>query len=447
MTAPRIETGAVRTIRFLDERLGTANFLRRTINKIFPDNWSFMIGELALYCFVTLLLTGVYLTFFFEPSTEETTYRGSYEALRGVRMTRAYASALDLSFDVRAGLLMRQIHHWAALLFLATIVVHLGRVFFTGAFRKPREITYWIGVTMLVLALMEGYLGYSLADDLLSGMGLAIGYSVAASIPFVGANLAALLWGGPFPGSAAFWPRMYVAHVFLLPIAIGALLTVHLILVALRHHTQFRQQRETERRIVGAPLYPAQVPRSLGLMSVTAGALFLLVGMIYDRCHTRVIADLGGLQKVAPMLAATFMVVMLSSVGLPGLNGFAGEFLILLGSFGTRRWWTVAAASGVILAAVYLLWAYQRVFHGEPDEANAATPDLKLADGLVLAPLLAAIVFVGVYPKPMLERIEPAVDKLIAHVEQHSDYREPEVAKKGTGIQTPVAAESTEEHE
>jgi NADH-quinone oxidoreductase subunit M len=180
---------------------------------------------------------------------------------------------------------------------------------------------------------------------------------------------------------------------------------------------------------------------------VSTGALFLLVGMIYDRCHTRVVADLGGLQKVAPMLAAAFMVVMLSSVGLPGLNGFAGEFLILLGSFGTRRWWTVVAASGVILAAVYLLWAYQRVFHGEPKEATAAAPDLRLADGLVLAPLLAAIVFVGVYPKPMLERIEPAVDKLIAHVEQHSDYREPEVAKKGPGVQAPVAAESTEEHE
>ncbi|MCU1484096.1 MAG: nuoM [Actinomycetia bacterium] len=180
---------------------------------------------------------------------------------------------------------------------------------------------------------------------------------------------------------------------------------------------------------------------------VSTGALFLLVGMIYDRRHTRLIAELGGLQKVAPVLAAVFMVVMLSSVGLPGLNGFAGEFLILLGSFATRRWWTVVAASGVILAAVYLLWAYQRVFHGEPDEANAATPDLKLADGLVLAPLLAAIVFCGVYPKPMLERIEPAVDKLIAHVEAHSDYREPEVAKKGTGIQEPVAAEPTEEHE
>jgi NADH-quinone oxidoreductase subunit M len=153
--------------------------------------------------------------------------------------------------------------------------------------------------------------------------------------------------------------------------------------------------------------------------------------MIYDRRHTRLIADLGGIQKVAPVLAAVFMLVMLSSVGLPGLNGFIGEYLILLGSFGTFRWWTVVAAVGVILAAVYLLWAYQRVFQGTPNEENAATPDLKLADGLVLAPLLVAIVFLGVYPKPMLERIEPAVDKLIEHVEEHSDYRQPDVYAEG----------------
>jgi quinol---cytochrome-c reductase cytochrome b subunit len=269
-----------RAVRYVDRRSGTAPFLVRTLRYVFPDHWSFLLGEVALYAFIVLIATGVYLTFFFDDSTAMTVYHGSYAPLRGQEMTVAYKSVLDLSTSVKAGLLIRQTHHWAANVFLVAITLHLLRIFFTGAFRKPREITYWIGVTMLVLALMEGYLGYSLADDLLSGMGLAIGYSVAASIPFVGANLAALLWGGPFPGSAAFWPRMYVAHVFLLPIAIGALLTVHLILVALRHHTQFRQQRETERRIVGAPLYPAQVPRSLGLMSVTAGVLFLLGGLI-----------------------------------------------------------------------------------------------------------------------------------------------------------------------
>jgi NADH-quinone oxidoreductase subunit M len=166
---------------------------------------------------------------------------------------------------------------------------------------------------------------------------------------------------------------------------------------------------------------------------ISTGALFLLVGMIYERRHTREIAALKGLQKAAPILAGVFMVVMLSSVGLPGLNGFAGEFLILVGSFLTRRWWTVAAAVGVILAAVYLLWAYQRVFHGEPDEDNASTPDLNWREGLVMAPLLALIVFLGVYPKPVLDRMEPSVDKLVRHLEHHSDYREPEVAIAGEG--------------
>jgi NADH:ubiquinone oxidoreductase subunit 4 (subunit M) len=166
---------------------------------------------------------------------------------------------------------------------------------------------------------------------------------------------------------------------------------------------------------------------------ISTGALFLLVGMIYDRRHTREIAALKGLQKSAPVLAGVFTVVMLSSIGLPGLNGFAGEFLILVGSFLTRRWWTVVAAAGVILAALYLLWAYQRVFHGEPDADNADTPDLTWREGLVMAPLLGLIVFLGVYPKPMLERIEPAVDKLVAHVEDNSDYQQPEVATAGAG--------------
>jgi NADH:ubiquinone oxidoreductase subunit 4 (subunit M) len=166
---------------------------------------------------------------------------------------------------------------------------------------------------------------------------------------------------------------------------------------------------------------------------ISTGALFLLVGMIYERRHTREIGALKGLQKSAPILAGVFTLVMLSSIGLPGLNGFVGEFLILVGSFLTRRWWTVVAAAGVILAALYLLWAYQRVFHGEPDEDNADVPDLTWREGLVMAPLVGLIVFLGVYPKPMLERIEPAVTALVAHVEDHSDFVEPEVAAIGAG--------------
>jgi len=166
---------------------------------------------------------------------------------------------------------------------------------------------------------------------------------------------------------------------------------------------------------------------------ISTGALFLLVGMIYERRHTREIAALKGLQKSAPILAGVFTLVMLSSIGLPGLNGFVGEFLILVGSFLTRRWWTVVAAAGVILAALYMLWGYQRVFHGEPDEDNAGVSDLTWREGLVMAPLLGLIVFLGVYPKPMLERIEPAVTALVAHVEDHSDFVEPEVAAVGAG--------------
>jgi NADH-quinone oxidoreductase subunit M len=170
---------------------------------------------------------------------------------------------------------------------------------------------------------------------------------------------------------------------------------------------------------------------------VSTGALFLLVGMIYERRHTREISELKGLQKVAPKLAAVFTVVMLSSIGLPGLNGFVGEFTILLGSFLTRRWWAVVAVSGVILAALYLLWAYQRVFHGEPDEANRSVRDLRFSEGLVMAPLVGLIVFMGVYPKPFLDRIEPAVTRLVHHVEANSDYREPKVATDGDKVVPP----------
>jgi NADH-quinone oxidoreductase subunit M len=166
---------------------------------------------------------------------------------------------------------------------------------------------------------------------------------------------------------------------------------------------------------------------------ISTGALFLLVGMISDRRHTREISALNGLQKAAPIFAAVFTVVMMSSIGLPGLNGFVGEFLVLVGSFLTARWWTVVAAAGVILAALYLLWAYQRVFHGEPDDENAGFAELTWREGLIMAPLLAAIVFLGLYPKPVLERMEPSVDRLVEHVEDNSDHRQPAVASGGSG--------------
>src|SRR5207253_3248180 len=185
-------------IRFLDQRAGVAPLTKKALRYVFPDHWSFLLGEIAMYSFFVLVGTGIFLTFFFEPDLSKTVYHGQYAPLDGVHMSKAYRSVVDLSFRVKAGLLMRQTHHWAADVFVVAIVLHVWRVFFTGAFRKPRELVWYVGVLMLTTTLLEGYLGYSLVDDLLSGMGLAIGYSVAMSIPFVGANLALLLWGGPF---------------------------------------------------------------------------------------------------------------------------------------------------------------------------------------------------------------------------------------------------------
>src|SRR5205823_10337033 len=183
--------------RFVDERTASAPLLRKTLRYVFPDHWSFLLGEVALYAFIVLVGTGIYLASFFDPSTAVTHYQGSYVPLQGHEMSQAYRSAVDLSFKVKAGLLLRQTHHWAADVFVAAIVLHMLRVFFTGAFRKPRDLTYFIGLAMLGAVLLEGYLGYSLVDDLLSGMGLAIGYSVLVSIPLAGAHLAELAWGGP----------------------------------------------------------------------------------------------------------------------------------------------------------------------------------------------------------------------------------------------------------
>ncbi|MBV8562256.1 MAG: cytochrome bc complex cytochrome b subunit [Actinobacteria bacterium] len=272
---------ARRAVRWLDQRSASAPLLRKTLRYLFPDHWSFLLGEVALYAFMVLVATGIYLTFFFVDSTKEIVYHGSYAPLHGLKVTEAYASVVNISLSVKAGLLIRQTHHWAADVFVAAIVLHLLRVFFTGAYRKPRELTYWIGVTMLMLTLLEAYLGYSLVDDLMSGMGLVIGYSVGLSIPFVGANLMSWLFHGPYPGQAVLWPRMYIAHVLIFPILIGTLLTAHLLLVALRHHTQFRRRRsQSQHAIMGVPTFPGQTPRSLGLLFATIGVLFLLGGLV-----------------------------------------------------------------------------------------------------------------------------------------------------------------------
>lgn len=263
----------------IDSRLGIARALRGPLRKVFPSHWSFLLGELALYSFVMLVLTGIYLTFFFEPSTRQIVYDGAYRPLAGSEMSAAYASALDLSFGVRAGLVMRQVHHWAALVFLGAIVVHLGRVFFTGAFRKPREINWIIGVTMLILAIANGFLGYSLLDDLLSGTGLRIANSIALSIPVVGTRLASLLFGGAFPADATI-PRFYSLHVLTIPVTIGLLLAAHLGILWYQKHTQYPGPGRTERNVVGTRLWPGYAAKSIGFFLLVAGFLGALGGLV-----------------------------------------------------------------------------------------------------------------------------------------------------------------------
>jgi ubiquinol-cytochrome c reductase cytochrome b subunit len=259
----------------LDDRLGTAHFMRKALRKAFPDHWSFMLGEIALYCFVVLLATGIYLGFFFDASAQPLTYNGSYPSLHGIQMSAAYASVLHLSLDVRAGLLLRQIHHWAALVFLAAITVHMCRIFFTGAFRRPRELNWIIGLVLLMLALGAGFTGYSLPDDLLSGTGLRIAYSVLLSVPFVGADLAFLFFGGSFPATQTIG-RLFFTHVLILPALIAAAMTLHLGIIWRQKHSQFRGPGRTENNVVGSPLWPNYAMKSAGLLFAVAAILTAL---------------------------------------------------------------------------------------------------------------------------------------------------------------------------
>jgi ubiquinol-cytochrome c reductase cytochrome b subunit len=268
-------------VRFIDERTAAAPAMRQALRYLFPDHWSFLLGEVALYAFIVLIVTGTYLALFFDPSSAKTIYHGTYQPLYGQMMSDAYQSVVNISLSYKAGLLMRQTHHWAADVFVASIVLHLMRVFFTGAFRRPRELTWTVGLILLFTAFLEGYLGYSLVDDLLSGMGLAIGYGVGLSIPIIGGPLMLGIFGAPFPGNTHFISRMFIMHVFVLPMLLATLIGVHLLLVMSRHHTQFKEsRRHTNKRIIGVPMFPGQAPRSLALMFFTVGILFLLGGLV-----------------------------------------------------------------------------------------------------------------------------------------------------------------------
>ena len=263
----------------IDERFGSANFVRRNARKVFPDHWSFMLGEIALYSFIILLLTGTFLTLWFSPSQAEVVYNGSYVPLHGITMSEAYASTLRISFDIRGGLIIRQIHHWAALIFVASMVVHMCRVFFTGAFRKPRETNWMIGFTLFTLSLIEGLAGYSLPDDLLSGVGLRISEAVLQSLPVVGTYLAFFLFGGGFPGHDII-SRFYTIHILLLPAVFLALITAHLIMVWYQKHTQYPLPGRTEKNAVGYPFFPVYTAKAGGFFFITFGVTTLLSAFV-----------------------------------------------------------------------------------------------------------------------------------------------------------------------
>jgi len=267
-------------VKYLDDRLGIGKSgFKHALRKVFPDHWSFMLGEIALYSFIILLLSGTFLTFWFRPSMTEVEYQGSYSMLKGLHMSEAYASTLDISFDIRGGLLLRQIHHWAAILFVAAMMVHMLRIFFTGAFRKPRELNWLIGFTMLFLGIVEGFIGYGLPDDLLSGTGLRITHGMIQSSPVIGTWLNFFIFDGEFPG-ASFVPRFYTVHVLLIPGLILALVTVHLILVVYHKHTQYPGPGRTNKNVVGYPLFPVYTAKAGGFFFVVFGVTAIMSALL-----------------------------------------------------------------------------------------------------------------------------------------------------------------------
>ncbi|MGH3908477.1 MAG: cytochrome bc1 complex cytochrome b subunit [Pseudonocardiaceae bacterium] len=278
-TTPTASAGrAGKAANELDERFHLAPGIRRQINKVFPTHWSFMLGEIALNSFIVLLLSGTYLALFFDPSMAEVEYQGPFQNLRGIEMSRAYESTLELSFEVRGGLFIRQVHHWAALLFVAAIVVHMFRTFFTGAFRKPREMNWTIGVLIAFFAGLEGLTGYSLPDDLLSGTGLRIISAITMSPPVIGTWAHWAVFGGEFPGVSII-PRFYILHVFLLPGILFALIAVHLGLVWYQKHTQFPGPGRTERNVVGVRILPIFVTKVAGFAMVNIGVICIMAGL------------------------------------------------------------------------------------------------------------------------------------------------------------------------
>ncbi|GAB3817868.1 cytochrome bc complex cytochrome b subunit [Tessaracoccus terricola] len=270
---------AVPALKWGDERLGLGKISRQMLRKVFPDHWSFLLGEIALYSFIILLLTGVFLTIWFKPSMAEIEYDGTYQLLKGIPVSEAFASTLHISFDVRGGLLVRQIHHWAALLFVAAAFVHMLRVFFTGAYRKPREVNWLVGIGLMAMATIAGFAGYSLPDDLLSGTGLRFADGLIRSIPIIGTWAEFFVFGGEFPGELII-ARLYMVHILLVPGLLLGLVALHLALVVYHKHTQYPGPGRTENNVVGYPVFPVYAAKAGGFFFVVFGFCVLLGGLV-----------------------------------------------------------------------------------------------------------------------------------------------------------------------
>ena len=274
-TEKKPEGALASTANYLDERLGVGGILKNFGRKVFPDHWSFMLGEVALYSFVILLISGTFLTFFYQPSMTEVIYDGSYVPLKGAQMSIAYASSLDISFEIRGGMLMRQVHHWSALLFVAAAGLHMLRVFFTGAFRKPREINWVVGFMLFILGMAAGFTGYSLPDDLLSGNGLRIIDGMIKGIPVIGTSISSGLFGGEFPGTEVI-ARLYGLHILLVPALIVIFIAIHLFMVIIHKHTHYSGPGRTDENVVGYPLMPVYVAKAGGFFFIVFGVVMLI---------------------------------------------------------------------------------------------------------------------------------------------------------------------------
>ncbi|GAA4472625.1 cytochrome bc complex cytochrome b subunit [Enteractinococcus fodinae] len=273
----KASTNTGKIANFVDTRVGASKIVKEFGRKLFPDHWTFLFGEVALYSFVILVLSGTFLTFFFDPSMSHLPYEGAYKPLYGVEMSAAYASTLDISFEIRGGLFMRQVHHWSALLFVAAVTVHMLRVFFTGAFRRPRELNWVVGVVLWVLALLAGFTGYSLPDDVLSGNGLRIVDGMMKAMPVVGTYISFFFFGGEFPGTDII-PRLYSLHIMVIPALIILMVAIHLFMVVVHKHTQYPGPGRKHTNVVGYPIGPVYAAKAGGFFFIVFGIVALISG-------------------------------------------------------------------------------------------------------------------------------------------------------------------------